>query len=171
MTYQAYPTGPGGNQMPAPAAQPPSIQMAVKLMYAGAILSIIGLVASLFSIGSLKSALAKASRSAGKPFTPAQLHTAEIFGIATIIFLSVVGVALWLWMARANGAGRSWARIVAAVLFGLSTLSLGSSVARPNAVDTKIFGILGWLVGLAATVYLWRKDSSQFFAQQSSGNR
>ena len=33
-------------------------------------------------------------------------------------------IALWLWMARANGQGRNWARILSTVLFGLGTLEL-----------------------------------------------
>ncbi len=68
-------------------------------------------------------------------------------------------------MARANGAGKSWARIVAAVLFGLTTLETLPGAGRPGAIGTKIFEILGWQVGLGATVYLWRRDSSEFFAQ------
>jgi hypothetical protein len=171
MTYQAYPTGPGGNEMAGPPAQPRSIQNAVKLMYLGAGLSAVGLIVSLLSIGSLKSALEKANRTATKPLTATQLHSAEVVGIVTVVFLSVIGIALWLWMARANGAGKSWARIVAAVLFGLSTLSTISAVARPNAIGTTIFGLLGWLVGLGATIFLWRRDSSQFFAGQSAGTR
>ena len=41
---------------------------------------------------------------------------AMVFGLAVI--------ALWLWMARANGQGRNWARILCTVLFGLATLEL-----------------------------------------------
>jgi len=33
-------------------------------------------------------------------------------------------VSLWLWMARANGQGRNWARILSTVLFVLATLQL-----------------------------------------------
>jgi hypothetical protein len=167
MTYQPYPTGSGGNDMTSPGQQPPSIRTAVKLMYAGAALSVIGFVVGLASIGALKSALEKANRTATKPLTASQLHAAEDVGIATIIFIGIVGIVLWLWMARANGAGKSWARIVAAVLFGLSTLSTLDSVARPAAIESRIFGILGWLVGLAATIFLWRRDSSEFFARSS----
>ena len=36
----------------------------------------------------------------------------------------LVVIALWLWMARANGQGRNWARILSTVLFGLATLEL-----------------------------------------------
>ncbi len=167
MSYQPYPTGGGSNELASAPPQPKSIQNAVKLMYAGAALSALGFIVGLFSINALKAALVKANNTATKPLTAAQLHTAETVGIVTIIFIGIVGIVLWLWMARANGAGKSWARIVAAVFFALSTLSLLRTVFGPNAVETRIFGILGWLVGLAATFFLWQKDSSEFFARSS----
>jgi hypothetical protein len=167
MTYQPYPTSGGSNDLSQPPVQPKSIQNAVKLMYAGAALSALGFIVGLFSINALKSALVKANSTATKPLTGAQLHTAENVGIATIIFIGIVGIVLWLWMARANGAGKSWARIVAAVFFALSTLSLLRTVLGPNAIESRIFGILGWLVGLGATIFLWQRDSSEFFARSS----
>ncbi len=162
MSYQPYPTS-GSDQLPQqrPPA-PPSIRTAVKLMYAGAALSALSFIVGLATLGSLKQDIINAST---KKLTATQLHTAQVIGIATIIVLGLIGIGLWLWMARANGAGKSWARIVAAVLFGLNTLGLVSAVARPAAIGTKIFEILGWIVGLGATFYLWRRDSSEFFAQ------
>jgi hypothetical protein len=162
MSYQAYPTS-GPDQLPQqrPSA-PPSVQTAVKLMYAGAALSGLSFIIGLVTIGSLKQAIINASKT---PLTTSQLHTAEVVGVATIVILGLIGIGLWLWMARANGAGKSWARITAAVLFGLNTLGLISAVGRPNAIGTKIFDILIWIVGLGATVYLWRRDSSEYYAQ------
>jgi hypothetical protein len=165
MSYQPYPSS-GADQMP-PRERPPapsSIQNAVKLMYVGAALSALSFVIGLATIGSLKSAIIKASN---KPLTATQLHTAEVVGIATIVILGLIGIGLWIWMARANGRGKSWARIVAAVLFGLNTLGLLSAVARPNAIGTKIFDILSWIVGLGATFYLWRRESSEYYTAQS----
>jgi hypothetical protein len=162
MSYQPYPAS-GGDQLPLqrPPA-PPSIQNAVKLMYAGAALSALGFIVGLATLGSLKKDIINAS---SKPLTPSQLHAAQVFGVATIVILGLIGIGLWLWMARANGAGKSWARIVAAVLFGLNTVGLLSAIARPSAFGTKIFDILGWLVGLGATVFLWRRESSEYFGQ------
>jgi hypothetical protein len=162
MSYQPYPTG-GPDQLPQqrPPA-PPSIQNAVRLMYAGAALSAVGFLVGLATLGSLKKDIINAST---KALTAAQVHTAEVVGVATIVILGLIGIGLWLWMARANGAGKSWARVVASVLFGLNTLDLLSGVARPNAIGTKIFVILGWLVGLGAAVLLWRRESSDYYAQ------
>jgi hypothetical protein len=164
MSYQPYPTS-GSDQLPQqrPPA-PPSIQTAVKLMYAGAVVSAVSFIVGLATIGSLRQSIINAST---KKLTATQLHTAEVVGVATIVILGLIGIGLWLWMARANGRGKSWARIVAGVLFGLNTLGLLSAVARPNAIGTKIFDVVSWLVGAGATYYLWRKESSEYYTAQS----
>ena len=162
MSYQPYPTS-GFDQVPQqrPSA-PPSIRTAVRLMYVGAGLSAVSFIVGLATIGSLRQAIIKATT---KHLTATQLHTAEVVGVSTIVLLGIIGVGLWLWMAWANGRGKSWARIVAAVLFGLNTIGLLAAVARPSAVGTKIFDLLLWLVGAGATYYLWRPDSSAYYAQ------
>jgi hypothetical protein len=162
MSYQPYPAS-GFDQLPQqrPPA-PSSIRTAVKLMYGGAVLSAVSFIVGLATIGSLRQSIINDST---KKLTAAQLHTAEVIGVATIVILGLIGIGLWLWMAWANGRGRNWARIVAAVLFGLNTLGLLSVIARPNAVGTKLFDVLSWLVGLGATYYLWRRDSSEYIAQ------
>lgn len=165
MSYQQYPTS-GFDEAPQQRPEPPpSIRTAVKLMYAGAVLSALSFIIGLATIGSLRQAIIKASH---KPLTTTQLHTAEVAGVVVIVILGLLGVGLWLWMAWANGRGRSWARIVAAILFGFNTLGLLSAVIRPAAIGTKIFDILGWLVGLGATIYLWRPDASQYYEQSKS---
>jgi hypothetical protein len=161
MSYRPYPTN-GFDKLPQqrPPA-PPSIRTAVKLMYAGAVLSAVSFIVGLATIGSLRQSIINAS---AKKLTATQLHTAEVVGVASIVILGLIGVGLWLWMAWANGRGRNWARIVAAVLFALNTLGLLSVITRPNALGTKLFDVLSWLVGLGVTYYLWQRDSSEYFA-------
>ena len=167
MAYQPYPTT-GNEYLPQQPQAPKSVLNAVKLMYVGAALSVIGLIVGLTAIGSLKRAIEQARINAHQPpLTPSQLHTAEVAGVAFIILTGLIGVGLWLWMARMNGAGRSWARVVASVLFGLNTLSVLTSLARPSAGVTRIFGLLVWLVGMGAIVLLWQRDSSDYYKGQS----
>ena len=71
-------------------------------------------------------------------------------------------------MARTNKAGKSWARIVATVLFGLDTLFLLLGVARAGAAAGTLVSILTWLIGGGSVFLLWRKDSSEYFAEQSA---
>jgi hypothetical protein len=174
MSYQPYPGGSnqpypsGGNQMLQPPTPPKTIQNAVKLMYVGAGLSALSLIIGLATVGSLKSELETAARNQHKTLTASQLHTGEVFGVAIIVILGLIGIGLWIWMARTNQAGKMWARVVASVLFGLSTLSAFYSIARPNSVGTKIFEVLVWLVGLGAISLLWQRDSTAYYTAQSA---
>ncbi len=159
MSYQPYPTGGGSNQMGERPPAPPSIQTAVKFMYAGAALSAISLIVGLATIGSLKSAIQKADPS----YTASQIHAAETVGVATVVIFGLLGIGLWIWMARTNGAGKPWARVVASVLFGISTLELLLGGVRANSVFNLLFEGLVWLVGLGAIFFLYRRDSSEYF--------
>ena len=73
----------------------------------------------------------------------------------------VIGTALWLWMARANGQGKNWARILSSVLFAVDTLSLLAVLNAPSLLGV-LFTALIWLAGLSAIVLLWRKESTEF---------
>ncbi len=117
--YQPYPSS-GKPVEPERPAAPPTVQNAVKLMYAGAAVSTVSLIVSLVDIGGTKSAIRKARPS----LTVAQVNQLNTFIISLAIVSGLVGIALWLWMARANGQGRNWARILSTVLFGLAAFAV-----------------------------------------------
>src|ERR1022692_1332831 len=110
---------------PVPEAEllrPPApvpVLTAVRLMYAGAAVSAVTLIIALALIPAIKAALRKAHPS---------LTAAQVSDVNTLITLAMVFglvvIALWLWMARANGQGRNWARILCTVLLGLATLGM-----------------------------------------------
>jgi hypothetical protein len=158
MSYQPYPST-GASVEPERGPAPQSVLTAVKLMYAGAAVSTVSLVISLASIGGTKDAIRKARPS----LTATQVNQLNTFIIALAVVSGVIGVALWLWMARANGQGKNWARILSSVLFGLATLDLFGVLSQPKTVLGVIFPVLTWLVGLGAIVFLWRKESTEFF--------
>ena len=98
--------------------------------------------------------------------------------ITVWIVFGLVVIALWLWMARADGQGRNWARILSAVLFGLATLQLrgdftqpvshaGSGVTVLYYAGAALFAA-AWLAGGAAVWLLWRPACSAFFKPQGS---
>src|SRR5580704_3285225 len=98
---------------------PRQLKVAVWLMYAGAVISAVDLIATLATSGSAKAEF----RAAHPAWTAARVsQTAEqaIFA-TTVVWLLTVG--LWVIMARTNLAGRQWARIAATVLCVLSTVS------------------------------------------------
>jgi hypothetical protein len=99
---------------------------------------------------------------------------------------------VWLWMARANGQGRNWARTLSTVLFGLATLELitvrprypggylahfvvgghGYSVIHSVFAATVLgllVPVLLWLTGVAVVWLLWLPACSEFFKLQGAG--
>ena len=158
MSYQPYPST-GAPVEPDRGPAPQSVLNAVKLMYAGAAVSTVSLVISLASIGGTKDAIRKAKPS----LTATQVNQLNTFIIALAVVAGVVGVALWLWMARANGQGKNWARILSTVLFGLATLDLFGVLSQPKTALGFIFPVLTWLAGAGAVFLLWRKESTDFY--------
>ena len=177
---QPYPSsGHMGEPLQAPAPAP--VRTAVTLMYAGAAVSAVTVIISLALIPAIQAAL----RTGHPALTAAQVRDVNtLITLAMVFGLAVI--AAWLWMARANGQGRNWARIVSTVLFGLATPELigvgpqhpGSYLAhfviagRAYSVIHSVAGatvlglivpVLLWLTGLAAVWLLWRPASTAFF--------
>jgi hypothetical protein len=162
--YQPYPSSP--SQVPGPVdAEPPnSVRNAVRLMYAGAALSVVVVIVTLVTIASLKHGIL----SRHPDYTAAQRHNAEIAVIVTSVIGGLIAVSLWLWMAWANRRGRNWARIVSAVFFGINTLDLIISFTQVHVLASLIVSIIVWLVGLGAIILLFSKESGPYFARSAS---
>ena len=157
------PTAPLRPSAPAP------VLTAVKLMYAGAAVSVAGLIIGLALI------IVDIDVAARGQFLGHSLAAQKPLVITVWMVFGLVVIALWLWMARANGQGRTWARIVSTVLFGLATLQLPGGFTKPvshagfgatvlHYGGTVLF-VAAWLVGAAAVWLLWRPASSAFFKQ------
>lgn len=155
--YQPYPSG-AQQEQPRPAP-PRSILVAVKIMYVGAVLSAVAIVLAVVTVSSLRAAIHRAHPLLGV----GRMHSLEVLDVSVIVVVGVVGIALWLWMAAANKAGRSRARITATVIFALNVIAVLINVIRPEATASKVAGIVICLAGLAAVVLLWQRDSSQYY--------
>lgn len=155
-----------------PATRPQSLRNAVWLMYLGALLSLISII---FGVTSKSSVLDDARREAlEKGDAPADVDNAVnvLSSVYTgmVIVGGIIATLLWLWMAWANGKGRKWARILATVLFAISTLGVIGAItgtAQTGALNMWL-SIATWLVGLLAIFFLWRRDSSEYFNLVSS---
>ena len=191
--YQPYSSS-GQSAGPLRPPAPAPVLTAVKLMYAGAAISIVTMITELALIPAIKAAL----HTANPTLTAPQVRTVNVL-LTVEIVLALAVVGLWLWMARANGHGRNWARILSTVLFGLATLDAAAgklplvrtTLTRPQYgggylahftlgghaywVIHSVFGavvlgvivpVLWWLIGLAAVWLLWRPASSAFFKPQ-----
>lgn len=171
--YAAFSAGPaGGAQPPPPAAQPSSVAVAVKLMWAGAALSVLSLIYSLTTMGGLKDDLRVDLMASDPAVTQATVDV--VYGVAiTFAFLfGLVGALLWGWMAWKNGQGRSWARVVAMVFGGLNVLGL-LYTAGAGSTDalTTVSSVASALLGVVILVLLWRKESTQFFEASAASRR
>jgi hypothetical protein len=174
MSYQAYPTGGGSNQMAAGERppQPQSLRNAVRLMWVGAALALIGVIITVSFTSKIRNAVTTAAdksnvtnRADGKTvLTAAQIHSLANATVILLAVFGIIGVLLWVWMAWANNKGKQWARVVATVLFGLNTISLILEFGRASISIIAI--LLGWLVGLGATILLWRRETSAYIAPQ-----
>jgi hypothetical protein len=162
--YEPYPSS-GASQAglaPEPVQQPRSVRTAVRLMWLAAGIEVVALIIALLTRGALKAAIL----SRHPHYTATQLHNAETAQTVVLVVGALIAVALWLWMAWANGRGRNWARILSAVFFGISTLGLIVSFAAGRGVGDIIVGVVLWLTGLAVIVLLFRKESAPFFTRQ-----
>jgi hypothetical protein len=153
--YQPHPSA----GQPAGPARPPApapVRTAVKLMYAGAAISALPVLAALAYVGDIRAyRLHWGSRS----LTAVQISHWRPLIIAVVILVGLLVPALWLWLARAVAWGGNWARIVSTVLFGLATLFLSG---RQDVVQ-EVAAVLAWLAGAAVVWLLWRPAASAFF--------
>lgn len=170
--YQPYPEESarserdGSNQV---HEQPPSIRTAVLLMRAGAAVSLIGLVVTLFTLDTLKDEVRAQLGASDASFSSADLDTAFNAAVVFAIVFGLIGVGLWLWMAWANGKGRKWARVVATVFGVINVLSFIFVITAGSATTPSlIVSVLSVLVGVAALFYLYRPDASQFYSAAPS---
>ncbi len=129
-------------------------------MYVGAVLAVLGVLVLLVSRDTLRDDIAD-----DRPeLTSSELDTAIAVTTVVAVVGAVIGVALWLWMASANGQGKSWARIVASVLGGLNVLfTLTGLATNPQTAASLVFSLVGLVLAAVILVLLWRPESSRFY--------
>ena len=159
--YQRYPGDAAQSHEPSPPASvPQSVQRAVRVMYVGLAASLLGIVVDMTTLSATRSAILK--RNPG--YTAVQVNNAEHLEIGLFIAGGLIGAALWLWMAQSCRAGKSWARVVSTVFFGIDTLSVlvGATAVQGGGLS-RIYGFVVWAIGLTAVILLWQRASSAYF--------
>ena len=171
--YQPYP---GGDQPPAQSAQfeapvrppiPQSVTRAVQVMYLGAVASLIGIIIELLTRHSLRTFIANHATRNGSRLTAAQVADTYHAELVVLVVVGLIGIGLWIWMARMNKAGKNWARITSTVFFAIETISALTAVSGvgqlAGAGAGRFYGLLVWLIGLGAIILLWQRQSSEYF--------
>jgi len=147
---------------PAAAPLPQSIVMAVRLMYAGAGVTAIGLVISVIAVATDLNRL----RASHPHATLGTLHGYQHALITIAILSGLLEIAVWLVVARANRAGAKWARMVATVLLVLGTWNFVSHFLGRVTFGNIAYSAAIWLVGLAAVIFLWQRTSTEYYASR-----
>ncbi|MBB5788091.1 hypothetical protein [Jiangella mangrovi] len=153
---------------PAVPAEPPqTLQRAAILMYVGAAISAVTALIPLLFRDSIRDAIADADSS----LSADEIDSAANVSVGIAVVVGLIGVALWLWMASANKAGKSWARVVATVLGGLNilftVLSLGTGGGGIGLVVNLVsIALAGYILYL-----LYRPESSAYYAARSGKQR
>jgi hypothetical protein len=158
----AVPYQPAPGWPPPPAAARPGIPgpvlTAVRLMYAGAAVSLVNVIVSLAGINQIKTVF-----EAQHPLAQSAAQGVATLAAAAVIIGGAVAIGVWLTLASASRKGRSWARTAGTILFGLDTIWLLGTLGKADIPMVKTFGVLIWLIGLMALISLWRRQSSGYF--------
>jgi len=165
-----------GRAQPAPQASleaPSTVRRAVRFMQVGAIGSALSLLFNVIGSFTLKSNMmtANAAKLKDHQITASQISSTATALIVYTIVVGLVSIGLWLWMARMNAAGRSWARITASVLFALWSLYTysvlgelhGGVTITVTLIISMVLIIALWVIGVATIFQLWRPASTAYF--------
>ncbi len=133
---------------------------AIKVMYAGAVVSVIGGIIFILTKSATKTAIQKRY----PHYSAHTVSTLTNAGVIIGLVISLIGAALFIWIARSSKSGKNWARITGTVLFVLSVLIMVYNFLTVETTVTGILNLLISLIGLAAVTLLWLPRSNAFFA-------
>ena len=146
---------------PAPAASgpvtpPQQVNIAFWLYIAGAALSLIALVVSLATVGSLKDDLQRQLATQGQQISGSALDSIVAVSVTGAVIFGILYIVAYVLFAYFMRRGANWARIVLLVVTVLS-----------------LFGILGGfgigaarvVVGVIATILIFLKPANDYFRE------
>jgi hypothetical protein len=159
-SWQAY--------VPDRVEQPSSILNAVKLMYVGAALNIVGVIFAFIQRDEIRDQI----RDSDDSLTADELDTAVAIALTFVVIVGLISVGLWLWMAAMNGRGKSWARVVASVLGGLNiVLTLLSFVGGQVTPLAAVVSVVGIALAALILYLLYRPDSTRYYEAMTPTGR
>lgn len=138
---------------------PPSVLNAVRLMFVGAALGLLGLIVLLATKGTLKKDILKHNQD----YDAQKLNDAVNVAITVGVVIAIIFIALYVLLALQVGKGKNWARIVTWVLAGLGLLSALTSLAQPEPAASRVLTLIGGVIDLAIIVFLAQRPSNEYF--------
>lgn len=156
--------------VPSPDLTPPAaVRLAVRLMWVGAVVSLISTVVALATYDTFRDTVAEQARTIDPAVSQDAIDTQIAVGITFAVVIGVIGALVWLWIAWKNGQGRAWARTVATVLGGLNIVfTLLSFASGQTESAVLLLSLVNLVLAIAILVLLWRKESTSFFDAASN---
>lgn len=146
-----------GTRRPAP---PPSVLSAARVMYAGAVASVILAITYVMTMSATKTAIEKKN----PHFSASTLSTVTHVGVIIGTIGALIGAVLFIWIARSCKSGKNWARVTATVLAAVSVLGTLYDFVSAVAPAVRVFNLVLLLTGLAAVTLLWLGSSNAYFS-------
>jgi hypothetical protein len=144
--------------------QPRTIKIAVALMFVGAALSFLGLIASFSQTEEMEELIAEKF----PELTEEEVDTSVSQGQAQGAVGGLVGVGLWIWMAIANGQGNNWARITGTVFGGIHIVTVLIFMAVfPMPSLTLALSLASVTLAGIIVVLMFLRESSDYYDAMS----
>ena len=147
---------------------PRPVRNAVRLMYAGAALTVADAVIILATLGGVRSA-------AVHDLAAMQWPTVMLTQVGAWLAIAPIGAGLWLWQAWANGRGYRWARPAFAAFYSLLTtvlfFGLGQGTgedALPHTWPDLIAATVLWLVASAAALLIISDTADPYYQRRAA---
>jgi hypothetical protein len=141
---------------------PSSVTTAVRLMFLGAALSVVGLIVAFAQKDDLRTQL----QNQHPDWDSSKLDTAVNAGLAVSAVIGIVVLVLYVLLALQVGKGKNWARIVTWVIAGLGVLALGATLGGNATGLSKGLGVVSGLIDLAIIVLLLLAPSNAYFRRR-----
>lgn len=145
-------------------APPPSVQTAVKLMFARAALGLLGLLVLLATRGTLQQQI----QNADAGLSADEVETATNAAVTIGIVFGLLFIGLYVLLALQVRKGKSWARIVTLVLAGLGVLTGLASLLQEAPALSRVVALITLVVDAGILFLLLQKPSAQYFRRAPS---
>ncbi len=150
---------------------PRTVLNAVRLMYLGAVAHLAVLITFILTLDEVRAAVRAAAAVYKDPALTAKALQIVNFDLVVDVAFLPVAVLLWVFTAWANGKGYDWARVAAVILFGLFSVGMLVDLVQGGvryAPAAAIGAGMEWLIGLAAIVLIFRKQSWAYYVRRPS---
>jgi hypothetical protein len=144
--------------------RPQSLRIAVSLMFVGAGLSLLGMIAGLAQVDEIEEIVVEDSPT----LTADQVDAAVAVAQTVLVLSGLLGVGLWIWMAIMNGQGKSWARVTGTVFAGINLFSLLTNLAMGRTPPLAFaINVTSAVLAVVILILMYQRDASAYYDAMS----